>query len=109
MKSLLLLWHPIDPSANKWARQAALPIKRGDLGLGDLVLTAPAACLDCWFQVAPLISTRFPLPGSSELAVAVQDTSFHPLHPGMDDPAAVPLLPPFQASLQAAYHLLAPA
>ena len=48
-----------DPTVDCSARQAALPIKWGVLGLGDLSVTAPAAYLECWFQIAPLISSRF--------------------------------------------------
>lgn len=45
-------------AASPWPGQAALPIKWGGLGLGDLALTAPAANLGCWTQITLLLANR---------------------------------------------------
>lgn len=80
-----------DDAAPTWARQAALPMKWGGTGLGDLTVTAPAAYLGCWAQTTPLLVTRFPVDDRFALASALL-------------PRPAPELP-FQISLQEAFTL----
>lgn len=82
----------VDAKPRPWSTQAALPIKWGGLGLGDLSLTAPAAYLSCWLQIAPLLASRYLIGDRPALASALAPT-----------PAAEL---PFQLSIQAAFRLL---
>lgn len=84
-----------------WIRQAALPIKWGGLGLGDLARTAPAAYLGCWSQVIPLMASRFPVGDRLALGSALIPTPAPELPFQLSIQGAFALLPP---SVQSLYH-----
>lgn len=83
-----------DDVAPHWARQAAVPIKWGGLGLGDPALTALSPHLGCWEQITPLLLTRFPVGDRFAFASAFSPTPASEL--------------PFQLSLMDAFTPMPP-